>query len=74
MSTTITWNGDKLLVQADGRAIVGMYPDKFFSLSPDVDLHETAALAIANKGVPQHVLGSTRVVRPRHATVHSIAM
>ena len=75
--TTITWNGENLLVRADGRAgmsIKAFTPERFYALSPDVDLHETAALAISRKGEPVQVLGHTRVVRPRNATVHSVCM
>lgn len=75
--TTITWNGEKLLVRADGRAGMGIKaftPEQYYALSPDRDLHETAALAIAHRGIETPILGSARVSRPRNATVHAVAM
>ena len=80
MSTTITWNGENLVVRADGRAgkqkVVRdrkLTLEQFYALSPDSDLHETAAAAIACKGVPVAVLGRAREIRPRNATKFGIS-
>lgn len=72
--TTITYNGSELVVQADGRVPISYTPTRFYALSPDIDLHETAAKAIACQGEPVAVLGRASVRRPRNANPCCIAM
>jgi hypothetical protein len=73
-ATTITFNGDKFLVDSEGRARKEYTPMRFYGLTPDVDVHETAALAVANPGIPQPILGRARDLRPRNARQYAVAM
>jgi hypothetical protein len=80
MSGTIVWNGEVLIVRADGRAngrpVVGVHsftPEQFYRLTPDMDVHEIAARAIANRGVEMRLQTGTNNPVPRNARHYAIA-
>ena len=78
--TTITFNepGSEgyLHVRKDGRSIARVTPASFYALSPDIDLHETAAKAIAQQGEPVAVPNTTKArgMRPKNSQRHGVIL
>ena len=61
----------EFLVDNDGRqARISLH--RFYALSPDADLHETASRAIAQPGVPVVVPSTCNVPKPRHSKVYGV--